>query len=347
MIKVLIVDDSAVVRKVLSEGLSRDPEIQVVAAAADPYIARDKIIKFNPDVITLDIEMPRMDGITFLKKLMHYRPMPVIIVSSLTHENGKLTLEAVAAGAIEVMNKPGASYTVGDIYIELSDKIKAAYAAAGKIKPVFHDGQVQKLSMTSTTNKIIAIGASTGGTDALRRILTEFPSNAPGTIVVQHMPEVFTRAFAGDLDKLCEVNVKEAESGDIVGPGKVLIAPGNKHMLLTRSGAVYKVEVKDGPRINRHRPSVDVLFQSVAKYAGSNAVGALLTGMGADGAKGLLEMKNAGAETIAQDEKTCVVYGMPKAAIEINAAGHAAGLDKIAGLLIKLAAQEKTAAVKS
>lgn len=344
-IKVLIVDDSATVRKILTAELSRDPMINVVGTAPDPYIARDKIIKLNPDVITLDLEMPRMDGITFLRKLMHFKPLPVIIVSSLTREGSKLALEAMDVGAVEVMNKPGAAYTVGDISIELSDKIKAAARAGVKIKIRVPkpSAPIDRSFMAATTNKILAIGASTGGTQAIRHLLTEFPSNAPGTVIVQHMPENFTRSFAEHLNELCEVTVKEAENGDIVAPGKVLIAPGNRHMLLNRFGAVYKVEVKDGPRVNRHRPSVDVLFNSTAKYAGSNAIGVLLTGMGADGAKGLLEMRASGARTIAEDEKTCVVYGMPKAAVDMGAATDVVELDKITRLVMALIAQDTQA----
>ena len=341
VIKVLIVDDSATVRKILTTELSRDPMINVVGTAPDPYIARDKIIRLNPDVITLDLEMPRMDGITFLRKLMHFKPLPVIIVSSLTREGSKLALEALDVGAVEVMNKPGAAYTVGDISIELTDKIKAAARSGVRIKTraAKSTAVIDRSFMAATTNKILAIGASTGGTQAIRHLLTEFPSNAPGTIIVQHMPENFTRAFAEHLDKLCEVTVKEAENGDIVAPGKVLIAPGNRHMLLNRFGAVYKVVVKDGPRVNRHRPSVDVLFSSTAKYAGSNAVGILLTGMGADGAKGLLEMRESGARTIAEDEKTCVVYGMPKAAVDMGAATDVVELDKITGFVMAIMSQ--------
>jgi len=308
-IKVLIVDDSAVVRQIFNKELSRDHQIEVVGTAPDPYIARDKIVKLKPDVITLDIEMPRMDGITFLKKLMRYYPLPVIVVSSLTSKGGELALEAIETGAVEVMSKPGASYTVGDMSVELIDKIKAVAKVKVKkqnITPANTYAPVERLAMTRTTNKVVAIGASTGGTQALQRLLSALPGNAPGMIIVQHMPEHFTRAFADRLNQVCEVEVKEAQDGDKVIPGRVLIAPGNYHMLLKRSGAMYYVQVKSGPLVSRHRPSVNVLFKSVARYAGKNAIGVILTGMGGDGAEGLLEMKKNGASTIAQDEASFV-----------------------------------------
>ena len=338
-IKVLIVDDSAVVRQIFQKELARDPQIEVVGTAPDPYIARDKIVKLKPDVITLDIEMPRMDGITFLKKLMRYFPLPVIVVSSLTHKGGELALEAIESGAVEVMSKPGAAYTVGDMSVELIDKIKAAAKVKVNKQSVFSSKAPtpgEKLAMTCTTNKVVAIGASTGGTQALQRLLSALPGNAPGTIVVQHMPEHFTRAFADRLNEVCEVEVKEAEDGDKVIPGKVLIAPGNYHMLLRRSGAMYYVQVKSGPLVSRHRPSVDVLFKSVARYAGKNAIGVILTGMGGDGAEGLLEMKKNGASTIAQNEASCVVFGMPKVAIELGAVDKIVGLNKISGQILQM-----------
>jgi len=337
--KVLIVDDSAIVREIFSRELSRDPEIEVVGTAPDPYVARDKIVKLKPDVLTLDVEMPRLDGITFLKKLMKYYPLPVIIVSSLTPKGGDLALEALEFGAVDVMCKPGASYTVGDMSIELADKIKAA----AKIKvdkkgaPAKPRQGVAKLSLTQTTNKVVAIGASTGGTQAIQKILSVRPANCPGTVIVQHMPEHFTRAFADRLNELCAMEVKEAEDGDSVVPGKVLIAPGNYHMLLSRSGARYFVRVKSGPLVSRHRPSVNVLFKSVARYAGKNAVGAILTGMGADGADGIKEMKENGAKTIAQDEASSIVFGMPREAIERDCIDHVLPIDQIASLILKLA----------
>ncbi|MEA3287218.1 MAG: chemotaxis response regulator protein-glutamate methylesterase [Candidatus Marinimicrobia bacterium] len=328
-IRVLIVDDSAVVRQIFTKELSRDSQIEIVGTAPNPYIARDKIIQLKPDVITLDIEMPRMDGITFLKKLMHHYPLPVIVVSSLTVAGGKLVLEAMEAGAVDVLSKPGEAYSVGDMSIELIDKIKAAAKVVVK-KPsqtaVLPVAKKQKYAMTKTTNKVIAIGASTGGTQALQQVLQSMPANSPGIVIVQHMPEHFTRAFADRLNSLCDLEIKEAENGDQVYPGRALIAPGNFHMLLNRSGAQYFVQVKKGPLVSRHRPSADILFKSTAKYAGSNAIGVIMTGMGKDGASGLLEMKNSGAQTIAQDEKSCIVFGMPKVAIEMG------GVDKITSL---------------
>jgi two-component system, chemotaxis family, protein-glutamate methylesterase/glutaminase len=338
-VKVLIVDDSAVVRDIFTRELSRDPEIEVVGTAPDPYIARDKIVKLKPDVLTLDIEMPKMDGITFLRKLMRYYPLPIIIVSSLTSKGGALSVEAIEAGAVEVLAKPGAAYTVGDMSVELIDKIKAA--AKVKIENIAENVKYKepetKYSLTKTTDKVVAIGASTGGTQALQSILTAFSLNVPGIIIVQHMPEHFTTSFASRLNELCEIEVKEAENGDTIIPGRALIAPGNYHMLLRRSGARYYVEVKPGPLVTRHRPSVDVLFRSVAKYAGANAVGVIMTGMGSDGVEGLNEMRKAGAETIAQNESSCVVFGMPKVAIDKGAVKHIVSLEKIPETIIKYA----------
>ena len=344
-IRVLVVDDSAIVRKIFKKQISSDPEIEVVGTAPDPYVARNKIIELEPDVITLDIEMPRMDGLTFLRKLMHYWPVPVIIVSSLTEQGGVLALEAMEAGAVEVISKPGSAYTVGDMSLELIDKIKAAARVnvARKIKsqPVPKTPQT-RLSLTSTTNKVIALGASTGGTNALDYVLERMPANAPGIVIVQHMPEHFTRAFAERLNVKCAIRVKEAEDGDPVISGTALIAPGNYHMLLDRTGARYYARVKKGPLVSRHRPSVDVLFKSVASYAGRNAVGVIMTGMGKDGAEGLLRMKENGAPTIAQDEKSCVVFGMPREAIIRDAADKVLGLDKIPGEILKMAERKQT-----
>jgi two-component system chemotaxis response regulator CheB len=336
-IKVLVVDDSAVVRKVFAEELSREHGIEVVGTAPDPYVARDKIVRLKPDVLTLDIEMPRMDGLTFLKKLMQYYPLPVIIVSSLTKKGSKLALEALTLGALEVIAKPSASYSVGDMSVQLADKIRAV----AKVKVTARSGNGENpnesapsrpvsKALATTTNKIIAIGASTGGTEALRAILTSMPPNAPGILVVQHMPANFTTSFAERLDGLSEMSVKEAEDGDGVINGRVLIAPGNFHMLLKRSGARYFVQVKDGPMVHHQRPSVDVLFKSVADYAGENSLGVILTGMGADGAAGLLKMRQAGARTIAQDEQSCIVFGMPKEAIKMGAAEAVIPLNAIA-----------------
>jgi two-component system, chemotaxis family, protein-glutamate methylesterase/glutaminase len=338
-IRVLVVDDSALVRKVLSQRLNECEGIEVVGTAPDPYIARDKIIALEPDVLTLDVEMPRMDGITFLRKLMQYHPMPVIVLSSLTPQGSGTALDALAAGAIEVICKPGGSYTVGDMCVSLAEKIKLSARArvSNGIRPTSTAMPSRQLSMAETTNKILAIGASTGGVQALSCVLSQLPTNCPGVVVVQHMPTKFTASFAERLDRECAVEVREAQNGDHVIPGLVLIAPGGFHMCLCRSGAIYYVEVKDGPLVCRQKPSVDVLFESVAKYAGANAVGAILTGMGEDGASGLLSMRKAGARTIAQDEASCVVFGMPKEAIEMGAAEVVTPLQNVAGQLMNMA----------
>ncbi|MDZ7642505.1 MAG: chemotaxis response regulator protein-glutamate methylesterase [Desulfurivibrio sp.] len=337
-IRVLVVDDSAVVRKVFSEELARERDIEVVGSAPDPYVARDKIVELKPDVITLDIEMPRMDGITFLRKLMKYFPLPVIIVSSLTRQGGNLAMEAMEIGAVEVISKPGEAYSVGDMSAQLAEKIRAAARVdvRQQNKPITHSSATPKLSLSKTTNKLIAIGASTGGTEALKEVLTQFPANAPGIMVVQHMPAKFTTSFAERLDSLCRIRVKEAEDGDAVVPGTALLAPGNYHMMMKRSGARYYVNIKTGPMVCYQRPSVDVLFNSVAAYGGANAIGVLLTGMGKDGAQGLLKMKEAGARTIAQDEASCVVFGMPKEAIDIGAADQVVTLNNIPAAVLKL-----------
>jgi len=345
-IKVLIVDDSAVVRQILTRELSRDRNIEIVGTAPDPYVARDKIVQLKPDVLTLDVEMPRMDGVTFLRKLMKHHPIPVIIVSSLTAAGSELAMEALQCGAIDVMCKPGTSYSVGDMSELLIEKIKAAalvdikkraevVKASAEMRP-----PVKRLAMTCTTNKIIAIGASTGGTEAVREVLEQFPSGAPGTVIVQHMPEFFTKSFADRLNSICEIDVKEAENGDRIIPGRALVAPGNKHMVMRRSGAQYLVEIKDGPLVFHQRPAVEVLFNSVAQYAGANAVGMILTGMGKDGAKGLLAMKEAGAYTIVQDEASSVVWGMPGEAYKVGAHCTMLPLKKIAAEALKHAAQE-------
>ena len=339
-VKVLIVDDSAIVRKILSNHLGQQRGIQVVGTAPDPYIARDKILSLEPDVLTLDIEMPKMDGITFLRKLMKHYPMPVIILSSLTPKGSKMALEALSAGAIDVISKPGPAYSVGDTCTELVEKIKIASRAKinRNVSVQESDHQAtERLSLTETTNKIFAIGASTGGVQALTRVLSSLPVNAPGTLVVQHMPVHFTASFAERLNKECAVEVLEAKDGDHVIPGRVLIAPGGLHMLLQRSGANYYVAVKDGPAVCRQRPSVELMFNSVAKYAGANAIGAILTGMGDDGATGLLNMRNSGAHTIAQDEASCVVFGMPKEAIQRGAAEKIVSLDDVARTMISFA----------
>lgn len=335
MIKVLVVDDSALVRRVLSEELARDPEIQVVGTAPDPYVARDKILSLSPDVLTLDIEMPRMDGLSFLRKLMKHKPMPVVVVSSLTPKGSEMAMDALALGAVDVLCKPGEAYSVGELSKDLTTRVKAAAKARMTARNSAPFTPME--SLKETTLKIIAIGASTGGTEALREVLQRFPVNSPPTVVVQHMPEQFTRAFADRLNGLCAIEVREAKDGDTLRPGLALIAPGNLHMMLQRSGAVYSVAVKDGPRVHHQRPAVDVLFKSVARVAGKNAVGAILTGMGADGADGMLEMKQAGAKTIAQDEKSCVVFGMPKEAIARGGVDSIMSLEQIAqGIMSKL-----------
>lgn len=334
-VRVLVVDDSAVVRRVLSDELARDPGIEIVGTAPDPYVARDKIVQLRPDVVTLDIEMPRMDGITFLRKLMQYHPLPVIIVSSLTPAGSRLALDALEAGAIEVVAKPGPAYSVGEMAGDLAAKVKAA-ARVSRSLLVPRKGVRPALqsALARTTNTVVAIGASTGGTTALRDVLAALPPSAPGMLIVQHMPEHFTSAFAQRLDSESAMDVREARDGDTLTPGRALLAPGNRHVLLRRSGALYRVEVKDGPPVGFHRPSVDVLFKSVARYAGANAVGVLLTGMGADGAAGLLEMRQAGAATIAQDEATSVVFGMPKEAIDRGAACEVVALPNIARAIL-------------
>lgn len=332
MIKVLVVDDSAVVRQILSQELSKDPDLEVVGTAPDPFVARDKIVLLKPDVLTLDIEMPRMEGVTFLRKLMRHYPMPVVVVSSLTGKGSDVALKALEAGAVDVLTKPGAAYTVGDLTVALCEKLKAASVvnmekhlkSLAKTPPAPRVG-----AMVRTTNKVLAIGASTGGTVALTQIFQALPAGTPGTVVTQHMPEHFTKSFAARMNEASAMQIKEAETGDSVVEGVALIAPGNQHLLLRRSGARYFVEVKPGPLVNRHRPSVDVMFRSVARTAGSNAVGILCTGMGGDGAKGLLEMKKAGAPTIGQDEASCIVFGMPRVAGELGAVDRFVPLNHI------------------
>lgn len=335
-IKVLIIDDSAMIRKVFEQELSKDPDIEVVGTAPDPFVGRDKIVYLKPDVITLDIEMPRMDGLTFLGKLMQHYPLPVVVVSSLAQRGGDVALKAMELGAVEVLSKPGTAYSVGDMSEQLIEKVKAAAKVT-----VFKKGDPTRISTeqenkalvasigVKTTNKIIALGASTGGTDALREVIQKLPGNCPPVVVVQHMPQNFTKAFAERLNQISEVEVKEATDGEYLARGKVLLAPGNQHMEIRRSGINYYVTLFDGPMMFHQRPAVEILFNSVAKYAGQNAVGAILTGMGKDGAQGLLNMRNAGANTIAQDERTCIVFGMPKEAIDIGAAQVVKPLNQI------------------
>ncbi|NGZ07200.1 MAG: chemotaxis response regulator protein-glutamate methylesterase [Magnetococcales bacterium] len=350
-IRVLIVDDSASVRVTLSEILASDPLIEVMGTAADPYAAAARIQEEVPDVITLDIEMPRMDGISFLRKLMAQRPLPVVICSSLVEEGSQLLLDALEAGAVEAILKPklGSRQYLLDYRMRICEAVKAAAVAkVGRRRSGQASSVVQpKLSadvmippppdhlVRSRTEKVICIGASTGGTEALRVVLEGLPPDAPGVVVVQHMPESFTGSFAKRLDGLCRVRVKEAEDGDWVTRGQVLIAPGNFHVLLQRAGVRYRVEVRDGPLVSRHRPSVDVLFRSAARAAGSNAIGVLLTGMGDDGAQGLLEMMQSGAFTLAEDESTCVVFGMPREAIRRGAAQGVYPLERMAGEVMK------------
>ena len=340
-IKVLIIDDSAMIRKVFEAELSKDPDIEVVGTAPDPIVGRDKIVYLKPDVITLDIEMPRMDGLTFLEKLMTHYPMPVVVVSSLAKRGGDVALRAMELGAVEVLSKPGSAYSVGDMSEQLIEKVKAAARVrvfkkpdGNKIMSKEQNGALIASIGVKTTNKIIAIGASTGGTDALRDVITRLPANSPPVVVVQHMPANFTKAFADRLNTLSQVQVKEATDGEYLATGKVLIAPGNQHMEIRRSGINYYVTLFDGPMVFHQRPAVEILFNSVAKYAGQNAVGAILTGMGKDGAQGLLNMRNAGASTVAQDEKTCIVFGMPKEAIDLGAAQVIKPLPQIAQTLL-------------
>lgn len=339
----MIVDDSAVVRQALMQILQSDPMLEVMGTASDPFQAAEKIKNEVPDVITLDVEMPRMDGLAFLKRIMSQHPMAVVVISSLTDAGTETAMKALEYGAVEVLTKPriDSNQTWEESKIKICDVVKAAglsrvrrRSTLAAVPPKLNADAVLKqstsTSMIQTTEKVIAVGASTGGTEALLQFLQSLPIDCPGILVVQHMPEQFTKSFANRLDALCQIKVKEAENGDAVLRGRALIAPGNKHMLLKRSGARYYVEIVDGPLVNRHRPSVDVLFRSTAKFAGRNSTGIIMTGMGNDGAQGLLEMKQAGAKTIAQDERSCVVFGMPKEAIKLNAADKVLPLDQIA-----------------
>ncbi|HEX7872784.1 MAG TPA: chemotaxis response regulator protein-glutamate methylesterase [Sphingobium sp.] len=353
--RVLVIDDSASVRQTMKAILEEDPELEVVATAADPFAAARYIQDALPDVITLDVEMPRMDGITFLRKLMQQCPIPVVMCSSLTEEGSETLLQAMEAGAVDVILKPrvGVADHLSEARMMIRETVKgAARASVRGRKPAPKSLEPQaKLTadavlppptgkaMSRTTEMVVCIGASTGGTEALREVLEALPANSPGIVVVQHMPENFTRAFAKRLNTLCEVDVKEAEDGDTVMRGHVLIAPGGRHMLLERQGARYCVSVRDGPLVSRHRPSVDVLFRSAARCAGSNAVGIIMTGMGDDGARGLLEMKQGGARTFAQDEATSIVFGMPKEAIARGAADRVVPLGSIARELLHATAR--------
>jgi two-component system chemotaxis response regulator CheB len=351
-IKVMVVDDSAVVRQVVMGLLDAAPDIEVIAAVADPLLAIERLKQQWPDVIVLDVEMPRMDGLTFLRKIMQERPTPVVICSTLTEKGAKTTLEALACGAVAIITKPkiGLKQFLHDSSNDLVTTVRgaaranvrrlAARAAAPLVAPPKNTADViltaqSGRAMTQTTARVVAIGTSTGGTQALEEVLTALPRVSPGIVIVQHMPEKFTAAFAARLDGLCQITVKEAENNDRVVQGQALIAPGGRHILLKRSGAQYFVEVVDGPLVNRHRPSVDVMFRSVAKSAGANALGVIMTGMGDDGAAGLLEMRTAGARTVAQDEASCVVFGMPREAIKRGGVERTVTLGAIAQEILK------------
>ncbi len=349
MIQVMIIDDSAVVRQTLSQVLSLEDDISVLTTASDPYDAAEKLKNNVPDVIILDIEMPRMDGLTFLKKLMTQHPLPVIICSSKTEEGSQNVFQALQFGAVDIIQKPkvGTKEFIEESRVMICDAVRAANLT--KVKKIAHSMHTVAPKLTAdvimpmpahnisidTTESVIVVGASTGGTEALKTFLERLPIDCPGVVIVQHMPEHFTAAFASRLNGICEVSIKEAEDNDSVLRGRVLIAPGNKHILLKRAGARYFVEVRSGPLVCRHRPSVDVLFRSTARYAGKNAIGVIMTGMGDDGARGILEMKTAGAYTIAQDEASCIVFGMPKEAIKLGAIDKILPLEQIADFVIK------------
>lgn len=347
-INVLIVDDSATARAVIRAALEKDSAIKVVGAAQDAFVARDMIVKLRPDVICLDVEMPKMDGITFLQKIMTHLPTPVIMVSSLTKAGAKTTLDALAFGAFDYVSKSHANVYEG--ISQMEDELIAKIKQASKIDPTVLQSRMKKAnnsttpkvySLSETTQKIIVIGASTGGTVALQDLLSRLPKNFPGIVVVQHMPASFTKGFAQRLDEVCLVDVKEAQDGDRVQTGQVLIAKGSHHLKLTRGGGIYRVKYDDGEPVSGHKPSVDVLFDSASKFAGANAIGIILTGMGKDGAKGMLAMKESGAKTIAQDEKSCVVYGMPKAAVDMNAVTFVESLDNIGSRAISILKNNK------
>lgn len=351
-IRVLIVDDSALVRQTLQDILNSDPQIEVMATASDPFVAVQRLKREIPDVITLDIEMPRMDGITFLQKLMVQHPLPVVICSSLAEQGSETAFKALEYGAVDIIQKPrlGTKQFLEESRVQICDAVKAAAQARvkrsvepRKVEPKLSaDAIIEKpepKAIFESTDKVIAVGASTGGPEALRIFLEALPPDAPGVVIVQHMPEYFTGAFAKRLDALCRISVKEAEGNDPLTRGRALIAPGNRHLLLKRSGAIYFVETKEGPLVSRHRPSVDVLFRSAARYAGKNCVGVIMTGMGDDGAKGMLEMKEAGAATLAQDEKSCVVFGMPCEAIKRGAVDKVLPLEKLAPEALRICRQ--------
>jgi two-component system chemotaxis response regulator CheB len=335
-VRVLIVDDSALVREILAQGLGMDAEIEVIGTAANPYVARDKIIELEPDVLTLDVEMPKMDGVEFLRKLMPQHPMPVVMVSALTKRGAEITLAALEAGAVDFVTKPSTDVQRGlnVMMAELRIKVKHAKSVNLDAWQKVNNQKVTKVSasakaLSESTDKVIAIGASTGGTEAIRKIILALPQGTPGIVVVQHMPAGFTKTFADSINDKAELEVREAVSGDRVLPGRVLIAPGGRHLRIVRSGGFYLADCRTGENVNGHCPSVDVLFHSVAEYVGRNAIGIILTGMGGDGAHGLLEMRHAGAKTLGQDEASCVVYGMPKKARELGAIEFVAPLASI------------------
>ncbi len=345
-IKVLIVDDSALIRGVMKEIINSQTDMEVVGVAPDPLVARELIKQTNPDVLTLDVEMPKMDGLEFLEKLMRLRPMPVVMVSSLTEQGSEITLRALELGAIDFVTKPKISIQSGMLeYAELiSEKIRIASKARIRPRSLIHDVHGRGAAgdtlaplrnPLTSSEKLIIIGASTGGTEAIKDFLMQLPSDCPGVLITQHMPEGFTRSFANRLNKLCKISVVEAEGGERVLPGHAYLAPGHSHLMLVRSGANYMTKLDQGPPVNRHRPSVDVLFRSAALNAGKNAVGVILTGMGKDGAAGMLEMKNAGAYNLAQDEASCVVFGMPKEAIAIGATHDVAPLHELPGRVLE------------
>jgi two-component system chemotaxis response regulator CheB len=342
VIRVLVVDDSALVRKLLSEELGRHADIEVVATAADPYVAREKIVRLRPDVVTLDVEMPRMDGLSFLAKLMRHLPTPVVVVSSLAPKDSEVAVRALALGAIEVIAKPGSAFAVQGVTADLARAVRTAAAARvgrRETPPTAGAAVTPASALLETTHTVLAVGASTGGPQAIERVLRALPANAPGTVIAQHMPAHFTAAFAARLDGVCAMHVREAADGDAVVPGVALVAPGGRHLVLQRSGARYVTRVKDGPPVHHQRPAVDVLFQSVARHAGRNAIGVLLTGMGVDGARGLLAMREAGAHTIAQDEATAVVYGMPREAVRLGGATEVTPLDDVPAAVLQALAE--------